>query len=782
MMNNFLLRHKTTFYGIFILVLLISNSVLAQFYVAPSPLGNDNNSGTLTMPFLTLEKARTAMRNSPTIKTTYLRAGIYNRSETFILGAEDNGTTWQRYSEDAWNSVIIDGNSIPDVIDILGGNNITLDGLIIRNYTIRGIGIHGGNASMFWYAPYFNQNHGIAHNNKISNCIIENGVLTGTSYVQAGWTGGGIFVKGSVKNTIITNNLIQNSTGYGIQVQNDISNVEVSNNVVLNVFRGGTCDDGGAIYLIDETQASTNIVIKNNFIRDYGKKGLTAWGIYLDNNVSNVTVLGNVVSGQGGKPVHIHGGRNNVIKGNIFDNQSQLAEVLTYENANSTNAMSGNVFSNNIILYRVNSTFTCFNNPVSTDQFPIIQNNFYKNFGSAPITTSGNFGLADSNPVTGNPLISGSTTYDIEYNSPVFATPIKFPPLVRGWGPSGYTLPADYGTSPSWVNSSVTGMSITPASFFLSVGGKQLIFASILPWNATNQTIGSWNSSNSSVATVNSTGIVTGISAGTATIAAISEDGKITGTCIVTVLPSVSNVAFSKRTSTSTVHNSGLYAGDKAVDGNNLPNVNSRWVSSDKPLLWRSGISNPQWIEIDLGGSHSISAIKFFTGVGYDGFYANPIGDFQFQRWDGTAWVDVFSITGNRDPMFSKSFPSVTTNKVRLYCTFSMDVIRLFEFEVYGVNTITGLENLSYVEKINIYPNPFSEGLVTISLNQDNLNQQYTINIRNLLGTLVYTKTLPAGSEIKEFSLDRSQFNNGLYVVETKSGKQTITTTKLIVK
>jgi hypothetical protein len=198
---------------------------VTSYYV--SPIGNDNNPGTLDLPFLTLEKARSAMR-STSAKTTYLRAGTYSRSETFILGPLDNGTTWQRYASDAWNSVIIDGNGIQDIIDILGGNNITIDGLTIRNYTLRGIGVHGGGADVLHGAPNFNVGHGVAYNNKISNCIIENGTvawMASDPYIQAGWSGGGVFALGNIKGIIVTHNLVQNTTGYGIQVKGrDISN------------------------------------------------------------------------------------------------------------------------------------------------------------------------------------------------------------------------------------------------------------------------------------------------------------------------------------------------------------------------------------------------------------------------------------------------------------------------------------------------------------------------------------------------------------------------------
>ncbi len=67
------------------------------FYV--SPAGNSKNPGTsIEKPFATLDDARDAIRmlkkkgqiNAPVI--VYLRGGVYELSETFVLGAEDSGT------------------------------------------------------------------------------------------------------------------------------------------------------------------------------------------------------------------------------------------------------------------------------------------------------------------------------------------------------------------------------------------------------------------------------------------------------------------------------------------------------------------------------------------------------------------------------------------------------------------------------------------------------------------------------------------------------------------
>jgi len=80
---------------------------------------------------------------------------------------------------------------------------------------------------------------------------------------------------------------------------------------------------------------------------------------------------------------------------------------------------------------------------------------------------------------------------------------------------------------------SVTGITLTPTSMSLNVGGSQTITATISPSNATNKNV-TWSSSNTAVASV-SNGVVTANALGTAVITATTQDGGKTATCNVTV-------------------------------------------------------------------------------------------------------------------------------------------------------------------------------------------------------------------------------------------------------
>ncbi len=72
--------------------------------------------------------------------------------------------------------------------------------------------------------------------------------------------------------------------------------------------------------------------------------------------------------------------------------------------------------------------------------------------------------------------------------------------------------------------------------FFITGGGTSQLSATVSPSTATAKTV-SWSSSNTNVATVSYQGVVTAVSAGTATITVWSSDGQKSATCTVTVTP-----------------------------------------------------------------------------------------------------------------------------------------------------------------------------------------------------------------------------------------------------
>ncbi|MBD3240660.1 MAG: hypothetical protein GF331_08765, partial [Chitinivibrionales bacterium] len=82
----------------------------------------------------------------------------------------------------------------------------------------------------------------------------------------------------------------------------------------------------------------------------------------------------------------------------------------------------------------------------------------------------------------------------------------------------------------------VTGVAVIPDALELNAGRSATLAASISPTNATDQSV-SWQSNNEGVATVTD-GVVSAVSAGSATITVTTTDGSHTDQCALTVVSS----------------------------------------------------------------------------------------------------------------------------------------------------------------------------------------------------------------------------------------------------
>ncbi|MBU6401846.1 MAG: hypothetical protein KGS61_16130, partial [Verrucomicrobia bacterium] len=92
-----------------------------SFYLAPN--GHDTNPGTRAKPFATLERAREAVRELKAGSglpsggvTVFLRGGVYLRSATFDLAAEDSGSA---------GAPVVYGAARGEAVRILGGRPVT---------------------------------------------------------------------------------------------------------------------------------------------------------------------------------------------------------------------------------------------------------------------------------------------------------------------------------------------------------------------------------------------------------------------------------------------------------------------------------------------------------------------------------------------------------------------------------------------------------------------------------------------------------------------------------
>lgn len=141
-------------------------------------------------------------------------------------------------------------------------------------------------------------------------------------------------------------------------------------------------------------------------------------------------------------------------------------------------------------------------------------------------------------------------------------------------------------TNTNVANVAVTGVSVSPATATVGLGSTQQLNATIAPANATNKTV-TWSSNNTAIATVNSSGLVTAISAGTATITATTQDGNKIATATITVNPNSNfTVYFYKPSAWGTgikiYYWSALPTGvlaDASWPGVNMTNAGNGWYS-----------------------------------------------------------------------------------------------------------------------------------------------------------------------------------------------------------
>ena len=166
----------------------------------------------------------------------------------------------------------------------------------------------------------------------------------------------------------------------------------------------------------------------------------------------------------------------------------------------------------------------------------------------------------------------------------------------------------------------VTGVSLNETSLQLPIHTMATLVATIIPANATNQTI-LWTSSNTSIAIVGNSGIVTAVTDGSATIFASTQ--QFTATCSVTVIipiVPVTSVTVSpnkislglRQTISLTATVLPTNATDKTITwiSSNPSIVSLGLVSYTKPVFISSIVANSTVITATGSGQATVTAIS----------------------------------------------------------------------------------------------------------------------------------------------------------------------------
>lgn len=297
------------------------------------PAGNDVHAGSATLPWLTLQHGVSQLKAGDTLTA---RAGKY---AGFVIGWDTTGLygyttgtaaapiTIQADPAAAPGSVIINAPPVglPDFLIDTENAHGTVDYL-----TIQGFAINGAGAPNATHGIRITQSTGVKvlgntvtgvsgfgiFTSHTTDCTIDSNKVSGT--LGGGSTGHGIYVSDSAVRPVVTNNAIAANGGEGLHMNGDASN-------------GGT----GLI---------SNATVVGNIIHGNGENGINCDG------VQNSKFSGNLVYGNArhqmalykqdaaGAPI------GNLITGNTFDGIGTSGAGFQ-----AINAAVGTVLQNNII-------------------------------------------------------------------------------------------------------------------------------------------------------------------------------------------------------------------------------------------------------------------------------------------------------------------------------------------------------------------------------------------------------------------------------------------------
>ena len=398
----------------------LSTSIKANFfnlfkktghaYFVSANNGNDNNSGSMTQPFKTIQKAANSVAAGDTVN---IKAGNYNERVVLTTSGNQSAPILFQAIE---QGVVLDGTNI--VWNPPNGTNPN-NGLFDM-YAVNFIQINGLKIINASYAGFFMEN---CTNIQISDCQTNNTVSSGI----------GVWDCSAV---IIEKNKIQKACNGGGQESITLvntNNSEVRYNEVSNNI-GGTLGGEG----IDIKQGSHHVKVHHNSIHHMNNRV----GLYIDaydaythdidvfnNRVHNCSESGIAIASEGGgllKNIRIF---NNLSYNNLYGG-IEIGGWTTVVGTTQTPIQIVKIINN-----------TCFQNSdgINIDnayaENIIIRNNIFSQntglqlvIGATPTTQlsienniiDGNYGIAGNNPILQSPLFldSSADNFHLQQTSP----------------------------------------------------------------------------------------------------------------------------------------------------------------------------------------------------------------------------------------------------------------------------------------------------------------------------------------------------------------------------
>ena len=318
------------------------------------------------------------------------------------------------------------------------------------------------------------------------------------------------------------------------------------------------------------------------------------------------------------------------------------------------------------------------------------------------------------------------------------------------------------------VPTAATGVTISAQNGMLTVGNTTQLSPTVLPNNASDQTV-TWRSDNSSVATVFN-GVVTGESVGTANITVTTNDGGFTASTLVTVSPSsiaaFKNGDFEDGLNHWSTWQDVVVTTSGAYEGGALRNTG---VSSCNQTLAVS--ANTNYILSGYAKVDDPSSERVVLGVNDE----NSIG---------IAYKDV---TNQNYTYHEITFNSGSNTSITVYFwrpsggvgAAYLDNAMLIEVPLVAKNGFAKKATAQEAaQHVAIYPNPASD---KIFVNTQGFNGAMQLGLFNALGVQVHSESFTADENTSyEFSV--AKFEVGYYHLILVDAFGNRSTLKLLIK
>jgi uncharacterized protein YjdB len=312
------------------------------------------------------------------------------------------------------------------------------------------------------------------------------------------------------------------------------------------------------------------------------------------------------------------------------------------------------------------------------------------------------------------------------------------------------------------VNNSITNVSsvaVTPKLASINKTNTLQLAATIAPSDATNPKV-IWSSSDPTIATVDSKGLVTAVATGTTKITATTEDGAKTDFSDITVLNPTTLLI--------------LQAEDAVLSGAVAAAAQSNWNGTGYADFINNTGDFIKWtVTVPTDGNYELS-FRYALGntarpleLKVNGVVA--VASLAFPSttlW--STWRNVVSI----QPL------KAGINEIRLTTIGSnggnIDELQVTNAANLGINQLESLQK----KTVNLYPNPYKGGLLSVALSGFEASQSIQLKITNALGQLIHQENLTDTTH-NELNLS-GRLNEALYFISIEDGSQKVVK-KLIV-